>query len=93
MGEIQKSQKKLKILRKNRINYLQEKLDNDIKGYDHLLHLNNDKTLIVNESCKNRVDENIRIILVKYNNEIKKVERMKIKDFSSEERILADKQL
>ena len=93
MGEIQKSQKKLKILRKNRINYLQEKLDNDIKGYDHLLHLNNDKTLIVNESCKNRVDENIRIILVKYNNEIKKVERMRIKDFSSEERILADKQL
>ena len=93
MGEIQKSQKKLKILRENRINYLQEKLDNDIKGYDHLLHLNNDNTLIINESCKNRVDENIRIILVKYNDQIKKVEKMKIKDFSPEERLTADKQL
>jgi len=93
MGESQKSEKKLKILKKNRINFLQEKLDNDIKGYDHLLHLNDDNTLIVNESTKSRVDENIRIILIKYNDQIKKVERMRIKDFSSEERISADKQL
>ena len=93
MGESQKSEKKLKILKKNRINFLQEKLDNDIKGYDHLLHLNNDNTLIVNESTKNRVDENIRIILIKYNDQIRKVEKMRIKDFSSEERLTADKQL
>lgn len=93
MGESQKSEKKLKILKENRINFLQEKLDNEIKGYDHLLHLNNDNTLIVNESTKSRVDENIRIILIKYNDQIKKIERMRIKDFSSEERILADKQL
>ena len=93
MGESQKSEKKLKILKKNRINFLQEKLDNDIKGYDHLLHLNNDNTLIVNESTKNRVDENIRIILIKYNDQIKKIEKMRIKDFSSEERLTADKQL
>jgi len=93
MGESQKSEKKLKILKKNRINFLQEKLDNEIKGYDHLLHLNNDNTLIVNESTKNRVDENIRIILVKYNDQIRKVEKMRIKDFSSEERLTADKQL
>jgi len=93
MGESQKSEKKLKILKENRINFLQEKLDNDIKGYDHLLHLNNDNTLIVNESTKSRVDENIRIILIKYNDQIKKVERMRIKDFSSEERLTADKQL
>ncbi len=93
MGESQKSEKKLKILKENRINFLQEKLDNEIKGYDHLLHLNNDNTLIVNESTKNRVDENIRIILVKYNDQIRKVEKMRIKDFSSEERLTADKQL
>jgi len=55
--------------------------------------LNNDNTLIVNESTKNRVDENIRIILVKYNDQIRKVEKMRIKDFSSEERLTADKQL
>ena len=93
MGESQKSEKKLKILKENRINFLQEKLDNEIKGYDHLLHLNNDNTLIVNESTKDRVDENIRIILVKYNDQIRKVEKMRIKDFSSEERLTADKQL
>tara|TARA_Y100001935_G_scaffold250081_1_gene249634 strand:+ start:1060 stop:1341 length:282 start_codon:yes stop_codon:yes gene_type:complete len=93
MGDSQKSEQKLKILKKNRINFLQNKLDNDIKGYDHLLHLHDDNTLIVNESTKSRVDENIRIILVKYNNQIKKVEKMRIKDFSSEERIKADKQL
>ena len=93
MGESQKSEKKLKILKENRINFLQEKLDNDIKGYDHLLHLNNNNTLIVNESTKSRVDENIRIILVKYNNQIKKVEKMRIKDFFSKERLTADKQL
>tara|TARA_R100001015_G_C4493225_1_gene70109 strand:- start:56 stop:337 length:282 start_codon:yes stop_codon:yes gene_type:complete len=93
MGESQKSEKKLKILKENRINFLQEKLDNEIKGYDHLLHLNKDNTLIVNESTKNRVDENIRIILVKYNDQIRKVEKMRIKDFSSEERLTADKQL
>jgi len=93
MGESQKSEKKLKILKENRINFLQEKLDHEIKGYDHLLHLNNDNTLIVNESTKNRVDENIRIILVKYNDQIRKVEKMRIKDFSSKERLTADKQL
>ena len=93
MGESQKSEKKLKILKENRINFLQEKLDHEIKGYDHLLHLNNDNTLIVNESTKDRVDENIRIILVKYNDQIRKVEKMRIKDFSTEERLTADKQL
>ena len=93
MGESQKSEKKLKILKENRINFLQEKLDHEIKGYDHLLHLNNDNTLIVNESTKNRVDENIRIILVKYNDQIRKVEKMRIKDFTSKERLTADKQL
>ena len=31
--------------------------------------------------------------LVKYNDQIRKVEKMRIKDFSSEERLTADKQL
>jgi len=93
MGDSRKSQEKLKILKKNRIDFLQKKLDEEIKGYDHLLHLAKDNTLYVNESCKDRVGENIRIILVKYNIQIKKIDRMKITDFSPVERKEADKKL
>tara|TARA_R100001460_G_scaffold56054_1_gene95496 strand:- start:2131 stop:2406 length:276 start_codon:yes stop_codon:yes gene_type:complete len=83
MKEANKSVRKLQKLRKNRINKLEEKLDRDIRGYDHLVKYQDDHTASLrNESF----DENLRIIIIKHNYEINKAKKMRIKEFTKKER-------
>jgi hypothetical protein len=79
---------KLHKLKEIRIDKLEEKLDKDIRGYDHLMDYKHDHSagLITDWS-----DENIKIIIEQHNLEIEKVKKMKIEDFSLKEQKEADK--
>ena len=71
-----KSVIKLRKLRQNRILYLNKKLEEKMKGYDHLLQFqsNNIATL-----KSDRDDENILIIIIKHNYEINKTKKIKFR--------------
>jgi hypothetical protein len=83
MAEQTKSVRKLEKLRQNRILKLEEKLDKDIRGYDHLIQYKDDHTASLRSDW---VDENIRIIIIKHNYEINKTKKMRIKEFTNKER-------
>lgn len=83
MADQTKSVRKLEKLRQNRILKLEEKLDRDIRGYDHLIQYKDDHTASLRSDW---VDENIRIIIIKHNYEINKAKKMRIKEFTNKER-------
>ena len=70
---------KLHKLKKIKIDALEEKLDKDIRGYDHIMDYKKDHSAGL---VTDWVDENIQIIIEQHNAEIAKVKKMKIEDFS-----------
>jgi len=79
-----KSGRKLEKLKKLRLKKLEEELDNAIRGYDHLLHYKDDCTVSVKDD---RVNENIRTIIMKHNYQVQRVSSMLVRDFKTEERL------
>ena len=76
---------KLKTLKKNRIKNLEKKLlEQDLKGYDHYVFINDNKKAQVITNGK-WVTEFIRTTVLKHNYQIDKVSKMLIKDFSDQE--------
>ena len=72
----------LEKLKAKKIDKLEEQLDHNIRGYDHLIHYKDD------HKCGLRtdwVDENIQIVIDQHNIEIDKVNKMTIADFSQNE--------
>jgi len=72
----------LEKLKANKIDKLEEKLDHNIRGYDHLIEYKDD------HKCGLRtdwVDENIQIVIDQHNIEIDKVKKMTLIDFSMNE--------
>ena len=63
-----------------KIDKLEEKLDHNIRGYDHLIDYKDDHKCSLRSDW---VDENIQIIIIKHNYEVNKVKTMKIKDFKT----------
>ena len=58
------SEIKLEALKKIRADNLLKKLDSDIRGYDHLIDIRKDNIAVLRSDW---VDENIRILITKYN--------------------------
>ena len=79
-----KSGRKLDKLKKLRLKKLEEELDNAVRGYDHLLHYKDDCTVSVKDD---RVNENIRTIIMKHNYQVQRVSSMLVRDFKTEERL------
>jgi len=77
-----KEQKILEKLKAKKIDQLEEKLDHNIRGYDHLIDYKDDGKCGLRSDW---VDENIQIIIDKHNIEIDKVKKMSIIDFSQKE--------
>ena len=73
---------KLHKLKQIRIDNLEEKLDKDIRGYDHIMDYKKDHSAGL---VTDWVDENIQIIIEQHNAEIDKVKKMKLADFSQNE--------
>ena len=74
-----------KILEKliaRKIDKLEEKLDHNIKGYDHLIEYKDDHKCSLRSDW---VDQNIQIVIDQQNIEIEKVKKMTIADFSQNE--------
>ena len=90
MADSTKSVIKLRKLREKRILWLEEKLDKDIRGYDHLVQYRDDHTAYLRSDL---VDENIRIIIIKHNYEVNKAKTMNIKDFKKWEREEIDNEI
>ena len=82
-----KSNKKLKKLKENKLNELAIKLDKDIRGYDHIVEYADNHTASLRSDW---VDENIRTIIMKHNYNVKKVEKMLIRDFTNKEQEAAE---
>ena len=82
-----KSDKKLKKLKENKLNELAIKLDKDIRGYDHIVEYADNHTVSLRSDW---VDENIRTIIMKHNYNVKKVEKMLIRDFTDKEQEVAE---
>ena len=82
-----KSNKKLKKLKENKLNELAIKLDKDIRGYDHIVEYADNHTASLRSDW---VDENIRTIIMKHNYNVKKVEKMLIRDFTDKEQEVAE---
>ena len=74
---------KLRKLKEKRLLWLDQKLDKNIRGYDHIVQYRDNHTAYLNSDW---VDENIQIIIIKHNYEVNKVKTMKIKDFKKWER-------
>ena len=75
-------EKILEKLKANKIDKLEEKLDHNIRGYDHLIEYRDD------HKCGLRtdwVDENIQIVINQLNIEIDKIKKMTLIDFSMNE--------
>tara|TARA_B100001989_G_C24213788_1_gene304451 strand:+ start:156 stop:419 length:264 start_codon:yes stop_codon:yes gene_type:complete len=75
-------EKILEKLKANKIDKLEEKLDHNIRGYDHLIHYKDD------HKCSFRtdsVDQNIQIVIDQHNIEIDKVKKMTLIDFTMKE--------
>ena len=79
---INKSELKLQKLKENKLDELAKKLDKDIRGYDHIIEYADNHTASLRSDW---VDENIRTIIMKHNYNVKKVEKMLIRDFSDKE--------
>ena len=77
-----KSELKLNKLRENKLEELAKKLDKDIRGYDHIVEYADNHTASLRSDW---VDENIRTIILKHNYNVKKVEKMLIRDFTDKE--------
>ena len=73
---------KLHKLKQIKIDALEEKLDKDIRGYDHIMDYKKDHSAGL---VTDWVDENIQIIIERHNAEIEKVKKMKIEDFTLKE--------
>ena len=82
-----KSELKLNKLRENKLEELAKKLDSDIRGYDHIVEYADNHTASLRSDW---VDENIRTIIMKHNYNVKKVEKMLIKDFTDKEQEAAE---
>ena len=82
-----KSERKLLKLKENKLEELAEKLDKDIRGYDHIVQYADNHTAILRSDW---VDENIRTIIIKHNYQVNKVASMKIRDFSDKEQEVAE---
>ena len=61
MANSTKSVIKLRKLREKRLLWLEEKLDKDIRGYDHIVQYRDDHTAYLKSDW---VDENIQIIII-----------------------------
>tara|TARA_Y200000002_G_scaffold373137_1_gene371791 strand:+ start:695 stop:961 length:267 start_codon:yes stop_codon:yes gene_type:complete len=81
---------KLHKLKQIKIDKLEEKLDKDIRGYDHIMDYKKDHSAGL---VTDWVDENIQIIIQQHNAEIEKVKKMKIEDFTLNEQKEVDKSL
>ena len=90
MADSRKSVLKLKRLREKRLLWLEKKLDKDIRGYDHIVQYRDDHTAYLKSDW---VDENISIIIIKHNYEVKKAKSMLIKDFKKWEREEVDNEI
>ena len=82
-----RSERKLNKLRENKLEELAKKLDHDIRGYDHIVEYANTHTASLRSDW---VDENIRTIIIKHNYNVKKVEKMLIRDFTDKEQEVAE---
>ena len=82
-----KSERKLIKLRENKLEELAKKLDSDIRGYDHIVEYADNHTASLRSDW---VDENIRTIIMKHNYNVKKVEKMLIRDFTDKEQEAAE---
>ena len=81
---------KLHKLKQIKIDKLEEKLDKDIRGYDHIMDYKKDHSAGL---ITDWVDENIQIIIQQHNVEIEKVKKMKIENFTLNEQKEVDKSL
>ncbi len=72
----------LEKLKAKKINKLEEKLDRNIRGYDHLIEYKDDHKCGLRSDW---VDENIQIVIDQHNIEIDKVKKMTLIDFSMNE--------
>ena len=81
---------KLHKLKQIKIDKLEEKLDKDIRGYDHIMDYKKDHSAGL---VTDWVDENIQIIISQHNAEIEKVKKMKIENFTLNEQKEVDKSL
>ena len=82
-----RSERKLNKLRENKLEELAKKLDSDIRGYDHIVEYADNHTASLRIDW---VDENIRTIIMKHNYNVKKVEKMLIRDFTDKEQEVAE---
>ena len=82
-----KSERKLLKLKENKLEELAKKLDSDIRGYDHIVEYADNHTVSLRSDW---VDENIRTIIIKHNYNVKKVEKMLIRDFTDKEQEAAE---
>ena len=82
-----RSERKLNKLRENKLEELAKKLDSDIRGYDHIVEYADNHTASLRSDW---VDENIRTIIIKHNYNVKKVEKMLIRDFTDKEQEVAE---
>tara|TARA_R100000353_G_scaffold97246_1_gene70924 strand:+ start:471 stop:743 length:273 start_codon:yes stop_codon:yes gene_type:complete len=76
------SEIKLEALKKIRADNLLKKLDSDIRGYDHLIDIKKNNIAVLRSDW---VDENIRILITKYNYQIGLINKLLIRDFTTEE--------
>ena len=77
-----RSERKLNKLKENKLEELAKKLDSDIRGYDHIVEYADNHTVSLRSDW---VDKNIRTIILKHNYNVKKVEKMLIRDFTDKE--------
>ena len=82
-----RSERKLNKLRENKLEELAKKLDSDIRGYDHIVEYADNHTASLRSDW---VDENIRTIIMNHNYNVKKVEKMLIRDFTDKEQEVAE---
>ena len=85
-----RSELKLQKLKENKLEELAKKLDSDIRGYDHIVDYADNHTVSLRSDW---VDENIRTIIVKHNYNVKKVEKMLIRDFTDKEQEVAENEI
>ena len=76
------SEIKLDALKKIRADNLLKELESQIRGYDHLIDINKNHIATIQD---NRVGENIRILITKYNYKVAQISKLLIRDFKQEE--------
>ena len=76
------SEIKFDALKKIRADNLLKELESQIRGYDHLIDINKNHIATIQD---NRVGENIRILITKYNYKVAQISKLLIRDFKQEE--------